>query len=352
MSSKIAVGIVGITGYTGMELIRLLNQHGRFDLSLVTSRQEAGKELQDIFPQYRDYPEGKLPVSEPDTKHIAEHCSLVFLATPAGTSMDLVPELLDKGVKVIDFSADFRLRSPEVYRKWYKTDHRCPEIISRAVYGIPELYAEEIRNADLIANPGCYPTSVILALKPALKENSIDSKDIIIDSKSGVTGAGRSLKLDFLFCEANDSFKAYGLGKHRHTPEIEQELAAISRQDEFTVSFNPHLLPINRGIISTVYTRPSKDLSLQGIHRIYSDSYSHDPWIRVLAPEQLPQTKHVKGTMFCDIGLVLDPRSNRLIIVSAIDNLCRGASGQALASANLMHNLEISEGLNLSPLTP
>ncbi|MFW6414709.1 MAG: N-acetyl-gamma-glutamyl-phosphate reductase [Thermodesulfobacteriota bacterium] len=352
MSSRIAVGIVGITGYTGMELIRLLHGHGSFDLSLVTSRQEAGKELQDIFPQFQGHPEGKLSITEPDTRHIAEYCSLVFLATPAGTSMKMVPELLQQGVKVIDFSADFRLKSPQEYEKWYKTTHICPEAISRAVYGIPELYAERIQGADLVANPGCYPTSVILALNPALRENIVDSRDIVIDSKSGATGAGRSLKLDFLFCEANDSFKAYGLGKHRHTPEIEQELTAISRQEGITVSFNPHLLPINRGIISTVYTRVTKELTLQEIHRIYSKTYTDSPWVRILPPEQLPQTKHVKGTMFCDIGLVLDPRTNRLIIVSAIDNLCRGASGQALASANLMNNLQISEGLDLPPLTP
>lgn len=352
MSSQIAVGIIGITGYTGMELIRLLHGHSHFNLTVVTSRQQSGKKMEDLFPQFKDYPEGKLTITQPDTEHIAQNCSLAFLATPAGTSMDVVPELLDKNIKVIDFSADFRLKSPAQYESWYGITHRCPENISKAVYGIPELYAQQINRTYLVANPGCYPTSVLLALNPALKEKIVSTQNIIIDSKSGVTGAGRSAKLDFLFSEVNDSFKAYGLGKHRHTPEIEQELSELSGEHDIKVSFNPHLLPINRGILSTIYTQPIHSQTLKEIHNIYTKYYEDNPWVRILAPEHLPQTKQVKGTMMCDIGLVLEPRTNRLIIVSTIDNLCRGASGQALASANLMTGLEISEGLNLNSLTP
>ncbi len=352
MASPISVGIIGITGYTGMELIRLLHVHRQFSLNLITSRQESGKKLEEIFPQFQDYPEGKLTITQPETEHIARNCSLAFLATPAGTSMDVAPELLARRVKVIDFSADFRLSSAAEYEEWYGTTHRSPETISQAVYGIPELYSQHIEHCHLVANPGCYPTSVILALSPALEENIISTQNIIIDSKSGATGAGRSLKMDFLFSEVNDSFKAYGLGKHRHTPEIEQELAILSGERELRVSFNPHLLPINRGILSTIYTQPVQEKSLNEIYELYSNYYHDHPWVRILAPGQLPQTKQVRGSMFCDIGLALDHRTNKLIIVSSIDNLCRGASGQALANANLMFGLDIAQGLNNSILTP
>lgn len=352
MPSSTKVAIVGITGYTGMELIRLLHNHPEFELSVLTSRQEAGRKLEDIFPQLKNYPEGAHEIIEPEIDCIAKNCSLTFLATPPGISMELVPDLLARGLRVIDLSADFRLSSQEQYQQWYGITHSCPEIIPRAVYGIPELYPKQIEKAQLIANPGCYPISVILALAPVLKKGMLYNQDIVIDSKSGVTGAGRTAKLGFLFSELNNSFTAYSIGKHRHTPEIEQELAAMSKERQITVSFNPHLLPINRGIISTIYTWPTSDCSSQDIYKIFSDFYANNPWIRILPPGQMPQAKDVRGSMFCDIGFVLDTRTKRLIIVSAIDNLCRGASGQALANANILFGLNSREGLNISPLTP
>lgn len=345
------VGLVGVTGYTGMELMRLLQTHNSFELVRVTSRAEAGKQLKEIYPFMQGMENGEITITEPDAEDLAAACDLVFLAVPHRTAMEIAAVLLEKGLKVVDLSADFRLRSKDEYEHWYACEHTQSDLIKHAVYGLPELYADDIVQAKLIANPGCYPTSAILGLYPALKEGFVLPNGIVIDSKSGTTGAGRKASVGTLFCEVSDSFKAYGLGTHRHTPEIEQELSVISG-DDITVSFNTHLLPINRGILSTIYTTLSEDMTLDDVHAIYEEAYSAHPWVRVLPTGKLPETKHVRGTMFCDIGLVVDKRTNRLIIVSAIDNVCRGASGQALANANLMCGVDINEGLKLAPLLP
>ncbi|MDY7001640.1 MAG: N-acetyl-gamma-glutamyl-phosphate reductase, partial [Thermodesulfobacteriota bacterium] len=245
----------------------------------------------------------------------------------------------------------YRLKDPDVYAEWYGTAHRHPQILPNTVYGLPELYREKITRALLTANPGCYPTSVILPLCPALENELIDTDGIVADSKSGATGAGRKEALATHFCEVSDSFRAYNLGKHRHTPEIEQELSFVAGRD-LRVSFNTHLLPMNRGILSTIYTHLKKNHSLDAVHSLYLKWFENEPWVRVLPKGTLPETRWVRGTMFCDVGIAVDSRTNRLILVSAVDNLCRGASGQALANANLMCGLPMTFGLDTAPLMP
>ncbi|MDL2314065.1 N-acetyl-gamma-glutamyl-phosphate reductase, partial [Desulfovibrio sp. OttesenSCG-928-C14] len=346
---KIRAGLVGVTGYTGMELARLLAAHPSISLECVTSRSDAGKKLLEIYPFLQGFALGEIVITQPDPEDLAARCDLVFLAVPHGAAMEMAGQLRRKGLKVVDLSADFRLRDPSVYQDWYALEHKEADCLAEAVYGLPELYEPQIKKASLIANPGCYPTSIILGLYPALKNKLISTEDIIADSKSGTTGAGRKAAVPSLFCEVHDSFRAYGLPKHRHTPEIEQELSAIAGAN-MLVSFNPHLLPINRGILSTIYTRPLTRLSLDEIHAVYREAYAPHRFVRVLPQGQLPALRNVRGTMFCDIALVLDQRTNKLIVLSTIDNLCRGASGQALANANLMCGLPLDAGLNLAPL--
>jgi N-acetyl-gamma-glutamyl-phosphate reductase len=351
MTQRTPVGLVGVTGYTGIELARLLARHEGMELVRATSRSEAGKSLSELFPSLAGFPIGDVVVSVPDVADLAEACELVFLAVPHGTAMDMAAELVARGVKVVDLSADFRIKDAGTYADWYGLEHRHPELLPEAVFGLPEFNAKAVRGARLVANPGCYPTSVILGLSPALREGIVETDGIVVDSKSGTTGAGRKASVGSLFCEVADSFKAYNLGKHRHTPEIEQELSGVAGA-EMTVSFNTHLLPISRGILSTSYARLKKSLSLDEVHLLYSKAYEKAPWVRVLPLGKLPETRFVRGTMFCDIGLVVDPRTQRLIVVSAIDNLCRGASGQALANANVMLGLDMGLGLDLVPLVP
>lgn len=349
---EIKVGLVGVTGYTGMELVRLLEGHPDMRLVRVTSRKEAGKPLESVYPFLQSFPSGAVIINEPDPGDLAKACDVVFLAIPHGAAMTMGAELVHRGCKVVDLSADYRLRDKVVYEHWYKVDHTESDTLAEAVYGLPELYAVQVAEARLIANPGCYPTASILGLYPALKENLVERGDIVIDAKSGTTGAGRKAVTGSLFCEVHDTFRAYNLAAHRHTPEIEQELSAIAGES-IVLSFNTHLLPINRGILATIYTRlrnPAQTLS--ELHEIYTENYAGHPFIRVLPQGKLPELRSVRGTMYCDIALVNDPRTGRLIILSAIDNLCRGASGQALANANLMFGLPLERGLRLVPLAP
>ncbi|WP_300163210.1 N-acetyl-gamma-glutamyl-phosphate reductase [Solidesulfovibrio sp.] len=347
----IPVGLVGVTGYTGMELARILAVHPVLRLTRATSRTEAGKPLAAIYPFLQGFMAGDVLMTEPDAADLAKACKLVFLAVPHGAAMDYAAELLAAGLAVVDLSADFRLADKEVYAAWYGLDHRHPELLPQAVYGLPELYGPAIRQARLVANPGCYPTSVILGLAPALAAGLVETDGIVADSKSGASGAGRKAAVPTLFCEVHDTFRAYGLGKHRHTPEIEQEVSKLAGAD-VTLSFNPHLLPIDRGILSTIYTRLTRQATVEEVHALYKKHYADKPWVRVLPPGKLPETRYVRGTMFCDIGLVVDARTGRLIVVSAIDNLCRGASGQAVACANLMSGLPVDTGLHLAPMMP
>lgn len=351
MSQYIKAGLIGVTGYTGMELTRLLATHPNMQLVLASSRSEAGKRLGEHYPFLEGLPGADVIISAPDPTEAAKSCDVVFLAVPHGTAMEMAAALHELGVKVVDLSADFRIHDAEVYESWYKVPHTRKHLLPEAVYGLPELNAERIAKATLIANPGCYPSSAILGLYAALRHGLIHTDDLVIDSKSGTTGAGRKAAVGSLFCEVSDSFKAYNLGKHRHTPEIEQEISLLAGKP-VTLSFNTHLLPINRGILSTMYARLVKPMTLDEVHNIYAETWKDSPWIRVLPKGALPETRNVRGTMFCDIGVVVDPRTNRLIVVSAIDNLCRGASGQAVANANLMLGLSVTTGLMLAPLMP
>ncbi|WP_092372175.1 N-acetyl-gamma-glutamyl-phosphate reductase [Desulfomicrobium apsheronum] len=345
------VGLVGVTGYTGMELTRILLGHPSLRLTKVTSRKEAGQPLQRIYPFLQGTKLGDLEITTPDCTVLAADCDLVFLAVPHCTAMEMAAELRGLGTRVVDLSADFRLRDHEVYESWYQVPHTQSALLAEAVYGLPELYAERIAGAGLVANPGCYPTSAILALYPALAAGLISPEDLVIDSKSGTTGAGRKAGVGTLFCEVSDTFRAYNLTKHRHTPEIEQELGVAAGR-EIRLSFNTHLLPINRGILTTAYAKLSPGADLEKIRACYQEFYAGKRWVRLLPQGTLPETRWVRGTNFCDLGLVTDPRTDRLIVVSAIDNLCRGASGQAVANANLMLGLEEGAGLPFAPLMP
>lgn len=352
MAEKISVGLVGVTGYTGMELLRLLEGHPVFKLTAATSRKEAGLKLVQLYPFLQGMDSGEVVITVPDPVELAKQCSLVFLAIPHGAAMNMGAALLEAGCKVVDLSADYRIRDSKVYEQWYDVNHTQPAALAEAVYGIPELYGEQVKKARLVANPGCYPTSSIFGLYPALKNGFIETSGIVIDAKSGTTGAGRGLNVGSLYCEVADSFKAYGLGGHRHTPEIEQELSRFT-DTNITVSFNPHLLPVNRGILATIYTTlKDKNTSLKTVHSAYVKAYENHKYIRVLPEGALPQLRSIRGTMYCDIGLVIDPRTGRLIVVSIIDNLCRGASGQAVANANLMLGLPADAGLALAPMVP
>ena len=345
------IGLVGITGYAGMELARIVAGHPNMRLTMACSRAEAGKRLGEYYPFLEHLPGGDVIISVFEAREAAQHCDTVFLAVPAGTAMDMVPQLLQGGVSVVDFSADFRLHDAGAYAHWYKQEHHCPEMLRWAVYGLPELYAADIAQTNLVANPGCYPTSVILGLYAAIKHKLIELDGIVVDSKSGVSGAGRKAAIPTLFGEVSGNFRPYGLPCHRHTPEMEQELSAVAGKD-VRLTFSPHLVPMKRGIVSSIYARLKKsDTTVDQVYRAFCETWAESPWIRVLPPGQMPETRFVQGSMFCDIGLVVDHRTDRLVILSAIDNLCRGAAGQAVANANIMSGLAADAGLaHLAPL--
>jgi N-acetyl-gamma-glutamyl-phosphate reductase len=340
----IKCSVVGATGYTGAELVRLLSDHPRVRLVAATSRSLAGKRLTEVFPHLTSHING-ITFSPPDADSIARESDCVFLATPHGVSANLASEMLRRNgdLVLIDLSADFRLKDPAAYAQWYGHPHPHPEMLARAVYGLPEIEGDHLKGAHLIANPGCYPTSVILAVAPLLKLGLTDPQSIIADSKSGVTGAGREPTMGTHFPEVNESFKAYGVTKHRHTPEIEQELSAISGAPLF-VNFTPHLIPINRGILSTVYAANPQGLSKKELLGHYHEFYRGRPFVRVY-DSGLPEIRHVRGSNYCDIGFEVDPRTRRVVIVSAIDNLLKGASGQAVQNMNIAFGFPETEGL-------
>lgn len=336
------IAIVGASGYTGLELIRLLDRHPQAEVSCVTSEQSAGKRISDTFPTLRCRCDLVLEPLDPEA--IAAKADLIFTALPHQAAMKVVPAFLAAGKKVIDLSADYRLHDPAVYAAWYEP-HLNPELLPEAVFGLPEVRRDVIRQARLVANPGCYPTSVILGLKPLLENGLIDPATIIADSKSGTSGAGRSAKVDSLYCEVNDSFKAYGVGGvHRHTPEIEQELSELAGRP-VTITFTPHLVPMDRGILSTIYATPARAVSTEELVALYADTYKDEPFVRPLPKGQFPATAFVRGSNFCDIGITLDSRANRIVVVSAIDNLVKGASGQAIQNMNLICGFPETSGL-------
>jgi len=343
------VAIVGASGYTGVELIRLLLDHPRVTISVVTSEQSAGKKVSDIFPSLRSRCDHILEPLDPE--RVAASVDLVFTALPHEEAMKVVPRFLDAGKRVIDLSADYRLKDPRTYGEWY-APHATPELLAEAVYGLPELRRREIRESRLVANPGCYPTSIILGVAPLLAERVIDPGTIICDSKSGVSGAGRGAKVDSLFCEVNDSFRAYGVGGvHRHIPEIEQELSRLAGLP-VTVTFTPHLVPMDRGILSTIYATPVRAMTADALHDLYMTHYETEPFIRVLPKGVFPSTAAVRGSNFCDIGVTVDRRTGRVVVVSAIDNLVKGASGQGVQNMNILCGCPEVTGLGGVALFP
>jgi N-acetyl-gamma-glutamyl-phosphate reductase len=335
------VAVIGASGYTGVELLRLLAGHPEVTVTCGTSRQQAGQPLGEVFPSLAGVFDLKFEGLEPAA--LAGRAELVFTAVPHQAAMGMVPTLLAGGCKVVDLSADYRLHDAGVYAEWYEP-HQTPELLAEAVYGLPELYRAQIRNARLVANPGCYPTSAALALAPLLRSRLIDPATIIVDSKSGTSGAGRAAKVDTLYCEVNEGFKAYGLPRHRHTPEIEQTLSEIAGAP-VTITFTPHLVPVNRGILSTCYATLAADVDLAALLTLYQEQYAGEKFVRVLTAGRLPNINQVRGSNCCDIGLAVDARTRRVVAVAAIDNLVKGAAGQALQNMNLMLGLQESLGL-------
>lgn len=339
---KIRAGIVGITGYTGEELLKILSKHPDVVISGLYGRISSEvKDLKDVYPQFENL---NLKIEPLNAEKIAEECDVIFLALPHAVAFEVVPMLINAGVKVIDLSADFRLSQPDVYEKWYKVNHTAKEYIEQAVYGLSELNEEKIKQASLVANPGCYPTTVILGCAPAIKNDIVDLKGIIIDAKSGISGAGRNSTKEY-FEKEHPNFRAYKIaGGHRHIPEIEQELAVLSKED-VTINFTPHIMPVERGMLSTIYVNLKKDAETSDVVKMYKDFYKNKPFVKVLEEDEMPGIKDVEKTNLCEISVKVDKRTNKLIIVSVIDNLVKGASGQAVQNMNIMFNLKETEGL-------
>lgn len=341
MSQKISVAIIGANGYTGCELVRILLNHPHVHLSVITSRQYEGSAFSDIFPAFSGLT--SLKFSALKIPEIARKVKAVFLCLPHHESMEVAKKFRAGGIKVIDLSADFRLKNPSVYEKWYGK-HTQKNLLKEAVYGLPEFYRDEIKTAKLVASPGCYPTSIILGVAPLLKKRMIHAEGIICDSKSGVSGAGRSAKTEILFGEVNESFKAYNIGVHRHTPEIEQELSNLAGE-KVKVLFSPHLAPMDRGILSTIYCRPIRKWSTRELISVYRKFYQNEKFVQILPEGQWPSTKNVRGSNMGQISLFFDERTEKIVVVSVIDNLTKGASGQAVQSFNLMHGFSENSGL-------
>jgi N-acetyl-gamma-glutamyl-phosphate reductase len=341
----IRAGIVGATGYAGAELVRILSGHPRVELTTLTSRQFAGVKFADVFPAMSGCVD--LVCQELSVDNVCDSADVVFTALPHQLPMTLVPEFIKRKVRVVDLSADFRFNDAAVYESAYQP-HTAKNLLDKAVYGLSEIYFEDIRSADLIGNPGCYPTSVLLPLIPLVKEGLLDLNTLIVDSKSGVSGAGRSVSLTSHFCEVNESFKAYKVAVHRHNPEME---AVLSREANQTVAltFVPHLVPMSRGMLTTIYATLIKKIEADDIRNCLTDRYSDHAFIRICAEGRVPDTLHVKGTNYCDIGFQLDKRSNRIIIIAAIDNLVKGAAGQAVQNMNIMLGLDETAGLSHIP---
>lgn len=347
--NKIKVGIVGGTGYTGVELLRLLALHPQVELTAITSRGDAGLPVADMFPSLRGYVD--LAFSDPATANLSA-CDVVFFATPHGVAMAQTPTLLAAGVKVIDLAADFRLQDTALFEHWYKMPHSCADILKDAVYGIPELNREKIKNAKVIGNPGCYPTTVLLGLAPLLENGFIDfSAPIIADAKSGVSGAGRKAEVATLFAEASDNMKAYGVAGHRHHPEIQAQLSLLAKQ-KVDFIFTPHLVPMIRGMLSTVYVKLSKAGLQANIHGVFEACYQTEQFVDVLPAGSFPETRSVRGANHLRIALHKQADSDYLTIIVVQDNLVKGAAGQAVQNMNIMFGFAENAGLQVVPLLP
>lgn len=344
----IKVGIVGGTGYTGVELLRILAKHPQVELAAITSRSEAGQAVADMYPNLRGHVE--LRFSEPDVDALAG-CDVVFFATPHNVAMQMMPSLMTRGTRVIDLSADFRIRDPQLWSRWYGEPHACPELLAQAVYGLPEFARERIRDAQLVACAGCYPTAIQLGFLPLLEQGWIDGGRLIASAASGASGAGRQAKVDNLLTEIGDSFKAYGVGGHRHLPEIEQGLGDIA-SGPVQLTFTPHLLPIIRGIHATLYAPLSREVSTAELQQAFEARYQSEPFVDVLPAGSHPQTRTVKGSNVCRLAVHRPQGRDTVVVLAVIDNLVKGASGQAVQNMNIMFGLPETSGLDLIALLP
>jgi N-acetyl-gamma-glutamyl-phosphate reductase len=345
---KTKVAIIGATGYTGVELLRLLLAHPEAEITALTSQKYIGLPIEEVFPSLK----GRLSLvcEELNVERISQKAEVVFTALPHKRAMEVVPLFYERGKRIIDLSADFRFRKARIYEQWYQK-HQAPELLSISVYGLPELHREEIRKATIVGNPGCYPTGALIGLIPLVKEGLISLDGIVVDSKSGVSGAGRDVVLESLFCEVNEGVKAYKIFSHRHTPEIEQELSEMARR-EVKVTFVPHLIPMDRGILTTLYVHLNKKMKTRDLINLFEESYRREPFVRVYPEGRLPNTKDVRGSNFCDVGIVVSEADERAVIVTAIDNLVKGASGEAIQNMNLMVGYPETMGLDGIPLAP
>ncbi len=348
MTARVKAAVFGASGYTGLELLRLLARHPGVELTALTSREYQGRPVGEVFPALARFVD--LPFVPPDPSAVISTAEAVFLAVPHKTAMELVPPLLAGGLRVVDLSADFRFRDQAVYEAWYQP-HSAPHLLAEAVYGLPELHRDKLPSARLVGNPGCYPTCVILGLAPLVKEGLVALDSLIADCKSGVSGAGRGASLATSYCEVTDSLRAYKVADHRHAPEMEQELTLLAGRP-VKVTFTPHLAPMSRGILGTLYGRLTKPLNDQDVFGLYQDFYRDQPFVRLQPPGTWPSTQQVRGTNFCDLGFKVDRDRGRIIVISAIDNLTRGASGLAVQNFNLMMGFPETLGLDLPPLAP
>ena len=345
----VKASVIGATGYAGVELIKLLCLHPHVELMYLTSQSYTGQKIQDVYPHLRGFIDQELKAQNID--EIDAVSDVVFLALPHGHAVPVAEKICAQGKKVIDLGADLRFRDTSVYEDWYHVKHENPSLSMKAVYGLPEIYRDKIKDARAVGNPGCYPTSALLALYPLIKEDLIDLSTIIIDSKSGVSGAGRSAVITSLYGECAENMKAYNVGKHRHTPEIEQALSEVAGCAVY-VSFTPHLIPMTRGILTTAYAVLNSKGKEADINRLYQDYYQNEYFVRVHPAGVWPQTKWVTGTNFCDIGVAVDSRTNRIVVTAVIDNLVKGAAGQAVQNMNILFDFPEKTGLELVPLYP
>ena len=345
----IKVGIIGATGYAGSELVRILLGHKDVEIKWYGSRSYIDKKYASIYQNFFQLVDATC--MDDNMEVLADQVDVIFTATPQGLCASLVNEEILSKVKIIDLSADFRIKDVKVYEEWYKLEHKSPQFIEEAVYGLCEINREDVKKARLVANPGCYTTCSILTCYPLVKEGIIDPNTIIVDAKSGTSGAGRGAKVDNLFCEVNENMKAYGVATHRHTPEIEEQLG-YACGEKITINFTPHLVPMNRGILATAYASLKKDVTYEEVKAIYDKYYADEKFVRVLEKDVCPQTKWVEGSNYVDVNFKIDPRTNRIIMMGAIDNLVKGAAGQAVQNMNLMFGFEENEGLKLVPMFP
>lgn len=345
----IKVGIIGATGYAGSELVRILLGHKDVEIKWYGSRSYIDKKYASIYQNFFQLVDANC--MDDNMEVLADQVDVIFTATPQGLCASLVNEEILSKVKIIDLSADFRIKDVKVYEEWYKLEHKSPQFIEEAVYGLCEINREDVKKARLVANPGCYTTCSILTCYPLVKEGIIDPNTIIVDAKSGTSGAGRGAKVDNLFCEVNENMKAYGVATHRHTPEIEEQLG-YACGEKITINFTPHLVPMNRGILATAYASLKKDVTYEEVKAIYDKYYADEKFVRVLEKDVCPQTKWVEGSNYVDVNFKIDERTGRVIMMGALDNLVKGAAGQAVQNMNLLFGLDESEGLNLVPMFP